>query len=438
MAQIILYPERENWEKLIQRPSSRIVDDKVIEKIFIDVERNGDEALKHYTKLFDKIDLQKNVLEVEEEIEKIEHMIDDKLKTAIKIAYENIFKFHKETILVNSSVVETTVGVKAWRKLVPIESVGLYIPGGNAPLFSTLLMLAIPAKIAGCQNIVVTTPPSKDGSVHPAIVYTAYICGIKRIFLCGGAQAIAALAIGTETIPKTYKIFGPGNAWVTRAKQWAFQYYNVALDMPAGPSEVLVIADDSANPKFVAADLLSQCEHGPDSQSILVTDSKDILEKVKIEAQNQLEQLPTKTFAKASWENSLLILFENLDQCIEFSNYYAPEHLIIQTRDGDNLVDKVRNAGSVFLGHWSPEVLGDYITGPNHTLPTSGYARVYSGISVESFMKAISFQVVDISALRELSFYVITMAETEGLPAHANAVKIRLNSFADEKNKYQR
>ncbi len=429
MARVILYPKKNNWEKLIKRPSNRVADDKVIEKIFLDVKRDGDKALKYYTRLFDKVDLQRIVIDVEKEVKKVEPRINSKLKTAINTAYKNIFKFHKKTICLNNVIVETAGGVKAWKKFVPIESVGLYIPGGSAPLFSTLLMLAIPAKIAGCQKIVVVTPPTKDGTVHPAILYSAHVCGIDRIFLCGGAQAIAALAIGTETIPKTYKIFGPGNPWVTRAKQWASQYYNVALDMPAGPSEVLVIADNSANPRFIAADLLSQCEHGPDSQAILVTNSKDILEAVRVEAENQLRELSTKTTAKVSWKNSLLILFKDLEQCIEFCNYYAPEHLIIQTRDYHAVADKIRNAGSVFLGRWSAEAFGDYITGPNHVLPTSGHARAYSGISVESFMKAISFQVLKSSALKKLSSHIITMAEAEGLPAHANAVKVRVNAY---------
>jgi histidinol dehydrogenase len=353
--------------------------------------------------------------------------IPQDLKKAINVAKKNIESFHSAQLL-TEKVIETVRGVRCWRKGVAIEKVGLYIPGGSAPLFSTLLMLGIPAKLAGCKEIVVCTPPGKDGKVSPLILYTAQLIGISEIFKAGGAQAIAAMAYGTESIPKVYKIFGPGNQYVTKAKELV-QQDGVAIDMPAGPSEVLVIADNQANPEFIATDLLSQAEHGPDSQVIMLTDDMNLLEKVISEVDKQVELLPRKEIALKALENSQMILMSSLEDCIDFSNLYAPEHLIINTTDSNSLADKIRNAGSVFLGKFSCESAGDYASGTNHTLPTNGFARNYSGVSTESFLKKISFQELSAEGIKKLGPAIELMAEAESLMGHKNAVSVRLKSL---------
>jgi histidinol dehydrogenase len=357
-------------------------------------------------------------------------MVSEDLKRAIKTALSNIKKFHAAQ-LIEEPAIETSKGVSCWRKSVPIEKVGLYIPGGSAPLFSTVLMLGIPAIIAGCKEIILCSPPGKDGKINPLILYTAGLIGIKEIFRAGGAQAIAAMAYGTESIPKVYKIFGPGNQYVTKAKELV-QQDGVAIDMPAGPSEVLVIADQSANPSFIAADLLSQAEHGPDSQVIMLTDNQPLIEKVINEIKKQLASLPRAEIALKALESSKLIALKSLNKCMDFSNLYCPEHLIINTADSDLLAEKVINAGSVFLGDYSCESAGDYATGTNHTLPTNGFARSYSGVSTESFLKKISFQKVSSEGIKNLGPAIELMAEAELLNGHKNAVSLRLKSLQND------
>jgi histidinol dehydrogenase len=366
----------------------------------------------------------------EKEITEAKNLISEELKEAIDLAKANIWKFHSGRIP-EEHVIETTAGVKCWRKSVPIERVGLYIPGGSAPLFSTLLMLGIPAKIAGCREIILCTPPDKDGNVNPLILYTAGLIGITDIYTIGGAQAIAAMAYGTETIPRVYKIFGPGNQYVTKAKEM-IQQDGIAIDLPAGPSEVLVIADKTANPEFIAADLLSQAEHGPDSQVVLLTDDPDLISTVKAETDKQLQVLPRKEIAEKALEKSKLILLSSIDECILFSNSYAPEHLIINTSDPDYVAERVTNAGSVFLGTFSCESAGDYASGPNHTLPTNGFAKSYTGVSTESFIKRISFQEISREGLLNLGPAIELMAEAESLQAHKNAVTLRLKSIKND------
>ena len=364
------------------------------------------------------------------EIREASEQIPDNLKSAINTAKTNIEKFHSAQLFTEDAT-ETTKGVKCWRKSVAIEKAGLYIPGGSAPLFSTVLMLGIPAKLAGCKEIIICTPPGKDGKINPLILYTADLIGISDIFKTGGAQAIAAMAYGTETIPKVYKIFGPGNQYVTKAKELV-QQDGTAIDMPAGPSEVLVIADQYADPEFIASDLISQAEHGPDSQVIMLTDNQDIIKNVRLRIDEQLQLLPRKATALKSLENSRLILLESLDECIDFSNHYAPEHLIINTLEANTLADKVINAGSVFIGSYSCESAGDYATGTNHTLPTNGFAKNYSGVSTESFLKKISFQQVSPEGLRNLGPAIELMAEAELLYGHKNAVSIRLKKTEND------
>jgi histidinol dehydrogenase len=354
-------------------------------------------------------------------------MVSQELKNAINVAKQNIEKFHGAQVLTEQSI-ETIPGVRCWRKSVAIEKVGLYIPGGSAPLFSTLLMLGIPAKIAGCREIIVCTPSGKDGNVNPLILYTAHLIGLTEIFKVGGAQAIAAMAFGTESIPKVYKIFGPGNQYVTKAKELV-QQEGIAIDMPAGPSEVLVIADKSADPEYIAADLLSQAEHGPDSQVFMLTTDRDLMERVNFALDRQLESLQRKDIALQALGNSKLILLPTLDDCLEFSNLYAPEHLIINIADANSAADRIINAGSVFLGKYSCESAGDYASGTNHTLPTNGYARNYSGVSVESFLKKISFQEISAQGIRTLGPVIELMAEAESLTGHRNAVSVRLKSL---------
>lgn len=421
--QVIQQPDRSSWAALVQRPTASFQQlEKPVRKVMAAVQKRGDAAVRKYTREFDGVTLRK--LEVtEKEINVAVKALDAELKTSIHLAAANIRRFHEAQHQAGESI-ETMPGVKCWRKAVGIEKVGLYIPGGSAPLFSTLLMLAIPATIAGCREIILCTPPQKDGTVHPAILFAAHVAGVKRIFKAGGVQAIAAMAYGTESIPQVYKIFGPGNQYVTVAKQLA-QQEGVAIDMPAGPSEVCVLADDTADPSFIAADLLSQAEHGPDSQVFFVTTSRTLVPKVQQALAEQLQSLPRKALAEQSLANSRAIVINNMDEAMELVNAYAPEHLIICCADAERLAEQVVNAGSVFVGNYSPESVGDYASGTNHTLPTNGFARAYSGVSVDSFVKKITFQQLSKEGLLGIGKAVVAMAEAEGLSAHARAVSIR-------------
>jgi histidinol dehydrogenase len=417
-------PPKESWEKLCRRPEIPGNDlENIVREIINNVKSNADIAVRSYSEKFDGVP-PGNLVVSSDEILHSASQIPRALKDAIKIAKKNIEIFHSAQII-NEPVVETFNGVRCWRRSVPIEKAGLYIPGGSAPLFSTLLMLGIPAKLAGCEEIIVCTPPGKDGSVSPLILYTAELIGLTRIFKVGGAQAIAAMAYGTETIPKVYKIFGPGNQYVTKAKELV-QQDGIAIDIPAGPSEVLVIADKNANPGFIAADLLSQAEHGPDSQVIMLTNDQELLKSVKSEIDKQVKLLLRKDIALKALEHSKLIMLSTLDDCIDFSNLYAPEHLIINTADANSLAGKVKNAGSVFLGNFSCESAGDYASGTNHTLPTNGFAKNHSGVSVESFIKKITFQEISAEGMLNLGPTIELMAEAESLTGHKNAVSIRL------------
>jgi histidinol dehydrogenase len=424
---IIKYPEIDQWEAVSQRP---LIDNSKIESIVSDILRevkeNGDSALNKFREQFDKVAITEFEV-TKSELINAENEVSDSLKVAIQLAKQNIEAFHSAQLQA-TKIIETTTGVNCWRKSVGIEKVGLYIPGGSAPLFSTLLMLAIPAKIAGCREVIVCTPPAKDGGIHPAIRYTAQLLGIEKIYKTGGAQAIGAMAFGTATIPKVYKIFGPGNQFVTKAKEMV-QLNGVAIDMPAGPSEVLVIADESAVPEFVAADLLSQAEHGPDSQVMLVSNSNEMIQKVQSEIVKQLPALPRFEIAQKAMENSRSILFKSREDCIRFSNYYAPEHLIIASEKALEFADSITNAGSVFLGNYSCESAGDYASGTNHTLPTNGYAKNYSGVSVDSFVKKITFQQINSTGIKNIGPAIEEMAEAEELFAHKNAVTLRLKSL---------
>jgi histidinol dehydrogenase len=421
------YPEKKTWKALLSRPS---LDDSSLEasvsNILREVKQNGDEAVKRFATMFDKVTI-KNFAVTAQEINEAVAQVSDELKHAIEQAKSNIEKFHRSQ-LKSEEPIETMPGVMCWRKSVAIEKVGLYIPGGSAPLFSTLLMLGIPAKIAGCKNVVLCSPPNREGNLHPAILYAAKLVGVTQIFKVGGAQAIGAMAYGTATIPAVYKIFGPGNQYVTCAKQLV-QKNGVAIDMPAGPSEIAVLADESANASFVAADLLSQAEHGSDSQAILVTNSESIVTDTKAEIEKQLSALPRKDIAENAIKNSRIFLVRNIKEGIELINEYAPEHLIISCNDAENIGEKILNAGSVFLGNYSPESAGDYATGTNHTLPTNGYAKAYSGVSVDSFLKKITFQKLTKEGLQHISKTVETMAKAEGLEAHANAVRVRIKEI---------
>lgn len=423
----ILYPEKNIWNSLCMRPSTENKDIENVTRDIIDgVRSEKDKAVLHYSVKFDGSSSEKLKVS-QEEIQAADGQVTEELKSAINIARSNIEKFHSAQLL-TEPVIETSDGVTCWRKNVAIEKVGLYIPGGSAPLFSTVLMLGIPAKLAGCKDIIICTPPGKDGKVSPLILYTAQLIGITEIYKVGGAQAIAAMAFGTESIPKVYKIFGPGNQYVTKAKEFV-QQYGIAIDMPAGPSEVLVIADGAASPGFIAADLLSQAEHGPDSQVVMLTDNQELISEVKVELEKQLQQLPRKDIATKALENSMLILLSSIDDCLSFSNEYAPEHLIINVSDPGTLAEKVINAGSVFVGSFSCESAGDYASGTNHTLPTNGYARSYSGVSTESFLKKISFQEMKRDGIINLGPVIEIMAEAESLSGHRNAVSIRLKSI---------
>lgn len=426
MIKEIKYPEKINWNELIKRPAiENILLEKTVRKILDKVKAKGDKALKKFTKDLDGVKLKK-ISVTEKEIAAAEKLITEDLKKAIQQAKSNIEKFHsaqKEEI----KEIEIMPGIICRRRSVAIEKVGIYIPGGSAPLFSTVLMLAIPAQLAGCKEIVLCTPPLKDGSIHPAVLYAAKRCGVSKVFKAGGAQAIGAMAYGTESIPKVFKIFGPGNQFVTCAKQLV-QNENVAIDMPAGPSELLIIADDTAVPEFVAADLLSQAEHGPDSQVVLVTVSEPLAEKVQLAIAEQIDNLPRKEIADQALSNSKIILLETLEEAIEFSNLYAPEHLILACENADALSPQIVAAGSVFIGDYSPESAGDYASGTNHTLPTNGYAAMYSGVSVDSFVKKITYQKLSKAGLQQIGRTVELMAEAEGLKAHANAVSMRLKN----------
>ncbi|MCF6269341.1 MAG: histidinol dehydrogenase [Melioribacteraceae bacterium] len=421
--ELIKYSTTEETMKLLNRPviESRIIQEKVF-SIIKAVKTNGDKALKEFSEKFDGVSLTQLSV-VTAEFDGVENRINEKLKLAIEIARKNIFKFHKAQH-VEYPKIEIDDGIKCWRKSVPIETVGLYIPGGTSPLFSTLLMLGIPANIAGCKEIVICTPPQKDGGVSDSILYVAKELGIRSVFKVGGAQAIAAMALGTKTIPKVDKIFGPGNQWVTAAKQIAHSY-GVAIDMPAGPSELLVIADDSANPKFVATDLLSQAEHGPDSQVVLISTSEQLINSVILEINNFKKELPRREIIEKALLHSVFILVDDFDKAFAVSNQYAPEHLILSTKNAEVLSENILNAGSVFLGNYSPESAGDYASGTNHTLPTNGFASAYSGVSLDSFMKKITFQKLTKSGLSKIASAIGTMADAEGLDAHKLAVTVR-------------
>jgi len=428
---IIKNPPARDWAVLLQRPE---LDDKVLESkvqaVLGTIKQEGDEAVRRFTKEFDGIVLSKeDQLVSDKEIEAAIAELPDELKRAIEQAAKNIRLFH-QTQVANPVVVETMPGVKCWRKSVGIERVGLYIPGGSAPLFSTILMLGIPAQIAGCKEVILCSPPNKMGGLHPAILFAAQLVGIQKIYKIGGVQAIAAMAYGTQSIPKVSKIFGPGNQYVTCAKRLV-QQEGIAIDMPAGPSEVCVLADATAIPAFVAADLLSQAEHGADSQVLLITDSPELAIAVEKEIALQLAQLSRKELAIKSLDSSTCILIENMEQGVALVNAYAAEHLIIATAKPEVLAEQVINAGSIFLGNYSPESVGDYASGTNHTLPTNGYARAYSGVSVDSFVKKITFQQLSPSGLTAIASTVTLMAMAEGLDAHANAVNVRLDYLKD-------
>ena len=426
---IVKYPKRTDWSGLVSRPEfERNEFTKVVSDILLEVKVKGDTALFDFTQRFDKATL-KTLTVSESVISEAVKLVPEDLKNAIELAATNIKKFHASQSA-KEQIVETTKGVQCWRKNVAIEKVGLYIPGGAAPLFSTILMLAIPAKIAGCKEIILCTPPDKNGAINPAILYTASLVGVTKIFKVGGAQAIAAMAYGTETVPQVYKIFGPGNQFVAKAKELV-QQEGIAIDLPAGPSEVLVIADTTCNPSFVAADLLSQAEHGADSQVILLSDNENVISEVSKELDIQLAVLPRKELATKTLENSQSILLNNLDDCIDFSNQYAPEHLIIASENSERFIDKIINAGSVFLGNYSCESAGDYASGTNHTLPTNGYAKNYSGVSLDSFVKKITFQKLEKEGIQNIGPAIELMAEAEQLFAHKNAVTLRLKEIQD-------
>ena len=421
---VVKYPSNQDWKTLTKRPEiARKELDSIVSEVLENVKNNKDQALLEYGQKFDGV-LVANLTVSKDEIYEAVALVSEELKVAINVAKNNIEKFHasqKDAI----EIIETTPGVQCWRKSLPIEKVGLYIPGGSAPLFSTILMLGIPATLAGCKEIVLCSPPNKEGKIHPAILYTAKLVGITKIYKVGGAQAIAAMAYGTESVPQVYKIFGPGNQYVTKAKELV-QLNGVAIDMPAGPSEVLVIADETSNPAFVAADLLSQAEHGVDSQVILLSDNEKVIAKITIEIEKQLAKLPRVDIATQALKNSSAILLESISDCIRFSNEYAPEHLILASEKADNWLDDITNAGSVFIGNYSCESAGDYASGTNHTLPTNGYAKNYSGVSLDSFVKKVTFQKLTKQGIQNIGPAIELMAEAEELFAHKNAVTLRL------------
>jgi len=424
--QLIKEPARKDWKVLLQRPyvDNRSVVESV-QQILNAVKEHGDEAVQSFTKKFDGVDIE-NFRVTETELASAQHKLSDELKAAIRQAQLNIESFHRSQFS-PVEIIETMPGVQCWRKSIGIEKVGLYVPGGTAPLFSTVLMLGIPAKLAGCSEIILCTPANKQGEVHPAILYSAQLVGIDKVYKLGGAQAIAAMAYGTATIDAVYKIFGPGNQYVTAAKQLV-QMQGVAIDMPAGPSEVCVMADESADPSFVAADLLSQAEHGVDSQVLLVSNSDEVVERVEKELAKQLQTLPRKDIAEKALNNSRAIVIKDLKEAIDLVNEYAAEHLIISCKNANDIAEKIKNAGSVFIGNYSPESVGDYASGTNHTLPTNGFAKAFSGVSIDSFVKKITYQKLSQPGLNAIANTVIAMAEAEGLDAHANAVKLRIKS----------
>ena len=423
-------PKKEIWENLLARPTASYTDlEPIVAKVFNEVSERGDAALKEYTAEFDQVALTDLVVE-KSAIDQAITRLAPELKQAIQLAKTNIERFHGAQKTAKIAI-ETQSGVECWQEKRPIQKVGLYIPGGSAPLFSTILMLAIPAQIAGCAEIVLCSPPNKTGSLPDEVLYTAALCGVSQIYTVGGIQAIAAMTFGTETIPAVYKIFGPGNQYVTVAKQWATRY-NVAIDMPAGPSELLVVADQSAHPAYVAADLLSQAEHGPDSQVILVTTSEEILPKVAAEIERQLQELPRREIAAKAMANSKMIAFPTDELAIDFINQYGPEHYIICMENEAQYVDAIQNAGSVFVGNYTPESAGDYASGTNHTLPTNGYAKQYSGVNLDSFLKQMTFQKISKEGIQAIGPAIEAMAAAEGLEAHKNAVTLRLNDLKDE------
>ena len=424
-------PNSTTWEALLARPTATYDDlEPLVAEIFEAVKLNGDDAIRHYTKKFDGVDNTQLKLS-QAEIEAASARVPQALKLSIQLAKENIERFHlaQKTPPVR---VATQNGVECWQEKRPIQKVGLYIPGGSAPLFSTILMLAIPAKIAGCEEIVLCSPPNNEGQLPDVVLYTAQLCGIDQVYTVGGVQAIAAMTFGTESIPSVFKLFGPGNQYVTVAKQWATRF-NVAIDMPAGPSELLVAADATAKPSYVAADLLSQAEHGPDSQVILVTTDASILPKVQREITKQLADLPRKSIAEKAIANSKMIAFETDNDAIEFINQYGPEHYIICMENEEAYVNAIQNAGSVFVGNYTPESAGDYASGTNHTLPTNGFAKQYSGVNLDSFLKQMTFQKISSQGIETIGPAIEQMAEAEGLQAHKNAVTLRLNDLKNEK-----
>jgi len=427
----IYNPSPENWFAILERPTKTVDDiEQTVKEIFKEVQKKGDEAISKYTSLFDGVTI-RNQEVTETEIKEAVAAVSDELKVAIQLAKGNIEKFHAAQKTARVAV-ETVEGVECWQEKRPIQKIGLYIPGGTAPLFSTVLMLAVPANIAGCKEIVLCSPPDKTGKINPATLYAANLCGVTKILKVGGIQAIAAMTFGTKTIPKVYKIFGPGNQFVTVAKQLATQY-GVAIDMPAGPSELLVVADDSAVPAFVASDLLSQAEHGTDSQVILVSTSKTLIDAVEEEIQIQLEALPRKEIAEKAIANSKLIFVENDQIALDLINEYGPEHFIVCTSSDDFYIDGIENAGSIFIGNYTPESAGDYASGTNHTLPTNGYAKNYSGVNLDSFTKSMTFQKISEVGIQNIGKAIEVMAEAEGLQAHKNAVTLRLKAIKDGK-----
>ncbi|MEK6154136.1 histidinol dehydrogenase [Flavobacteriaceae bacterium 3-367] len=424
----IYNPNKGDWKTVLSRPTQTVADiEATVNQVFAAVEQEGDRALQRYTKAFDKVSLD-NLKVSAEEIAKAKEKVPAALREAIETAKGNIERFHKAQ-RTSKVAVETTAGVQCWSEKRPIQKVGLYIPGGTAPLFSTILMLAVPAKIAGCGQIVLCSPPDAKGEIHPAIRYAAELCEVEQMYKVGGIQAIAAMTFGTESVPQVYKIFGPGNQYVTVAKQIATKF-GVAIDMPAGPSELLVMADDTANASFVAADLLSQAEHGPDSQVILVSTSKAIIAAVEKEVQRQLPELPRREITQKAIANSKLIYMEDDETALELINTYGPEHFIICTAKEDFYVDGIANAGSVFVGNYTPESAGDYASGTNHTLPTNGYAKQYSGVNLDSYLKSISFQKITKHGIQNIGNTIEVMAAAEGLQAHKNAVSIRLKELS--------
>ena len=427
----IIYQNKNKVSELLKRPIKSFESiERTVNYIFKDIQLNGDAAVKKYARKYDNVDLN-DFFVSSEEIELSKNLVSNELKMAIELAKSNIEKFHKAQIT-KSIRIETTEGVICWQEKRAIEKVGLYVPGGTAPLFSTILMLAIPAKLAGCKEVFICTPTDRMGVINPAILYTANLCGINKIIKIGGIQAIAAMTFGTENVPKAFKIFGPGNQYVTIAKQMATKY-NVAIDLPAGPSELLIYADETANASFIASDLLSQTEHGEDSQVILVSRSRTLIDEVEIEISQQINQLPRKEIALRAMSNSRLIYCESQIDALEMINDYAPEHLIICVKNENEILGKIQNAGSIFLGNYSPESAGDYVSGTNHTLPTNGYAKNYSGVNLDSFLKTITFQKISKKGLRGIGSAIEEMAMAEGLFAHKNAVTLRLKYLENGK-----